>query len=75
MPKVILSDREACLVRRLCRDYVQRLKKQQMLFPFCREIEIDLINYTKLLADKLQVWSESESIKTKKHETKRTNFS
>lgn len=75
MPKVILSDREACLVRRLCRNYVQRLKKQQQLFPFSREIEVDLFNYTKLLADKLQVWSEAESIKSKNHETKRFNFS
>lgn len=75
MPKVILSDREACLVRRLCRMYVRRLRKQQKVFPFCKEIEVDLINYTQLLADKLQVWSESESIKTKIHGTKNLNFS
>lgn len=75
MSKVILSGREAGLVRNLCCKYVRRLRTQQNVFPLCREIETDLINYSQLLADKFQVYSLSDNQKKQNHGTKRTNFS
>lgn len=72
MEKVILSGSEACLVRHLCCQYVKRLQMQLKEFPFCKDMEVDLINYSQLLNKKFGVKSLTQNKKNKQNEQKCT---